>query len=362
VSSVSGGSIAAGILAVAWDRLDFDEGTGRSRSLRTAFVEPLLSFTQRFVDVPCAAIGLANPLSSASGELTKAYDRHLFKGKTLQSLPTGPGKPRFVFCSSNLSTGSLFRFSRPYMADYRLGRSFDPDVPLAIAVAASSAFPPVLSPLRLDLSRYEFVRGHGEVDPGTALLRRAVLTDGGVYDNHGLEPVIKRCRTVLVSDGGAPWRTSGASMWNWYSQLKRVLDTVDNQVRSLRRSDLIDRFRASRACSSDPSPKGSLRDVATLSGAYWGLATDPAHFMAVSPLGFPYDRRLALGSIGTGLHFLGEADTADLINWGYVMSDLALRSYLDPTLPSPVKLPLQAGQVKPTIAARLVHRLFELAA
>lgn len=62
------------------------------------------------------------------------------------------------FCSSNLRTGSLFRFSRGDTADYRLGLHRDPDLDLATAVAASAAFPPVLSPLRLDLSRFNFVK------------------------------------------------------------------------------------------------------------------------------------------------------------------------------------------------------------
>jgi NTE family protein len=30
-----------------------------------------------------------------------------------------PDRPRFIFCSSNLTTGSLFRFSKRYIADYR---------------------------------------------------------------------------------------------------------------------------------------------------------------------------------------------------------------------------------------------------
>ena len=37
-------------------------------------------------------------------------------------------------------------------------------------------------------------------------MRHIRLTDGGVYDNLGLEPVWKRHRTVLVSDGGGVFR------------------------------------------------------------------------------------------------------------------------------------------------------------
>ena len=70
------------------------------------------------------------------------------------------------------------------------------DVTLAAAVAASSAFPPVLSPLRVDLGRYDLrdwpaTEERREVPmPLPAFVRRrAVLTDGGRVlgdDNDGL--------------------------------------------------------------------------------------------------------------------------------------------------------------------------------
>jgi len=64
---------------------------------------------------------------------------------------------------------------------------------LADAVAASSAFPPVLSPHRIEPS--------GEFDPSTAGVNQAGafratvwLSDGGVYDNLGLQTAWGRCR------------------------------------------------------------------------------------------------------------------------------------------------------------------------
>ncbi len=71
---------------------------------------------------------------------------------------------------------------------------------------------------------------------------RVVLTDGGVYDNHGLEPVVKRYMTVLVSDGGAPFGRSPEIGFDWVRQLKRILDVTDNQVRAQRRRNLMDRL------------------------------------------------------------------------------------------------------------------------
>jgi len=48
------------------------------------------------------------------------------------------------------------RFSKPYMADYLVGMIMNPTVELTVAVAASSAFPPVLSPAKLKVDPNSF--------------------------------------------------------------------------------------------------------------------------------------------------------------------------------------------------------------
>ncbi|RWG99387.1 MAG: patatin-like phospholipase family protein, partial [Mesorhizobium sp.] len=118
VSSVSGGSIAAGLLAVLWPRLSFADGV--ATNFRELYVEKILAFSQVFLDAPSILKGVFNPFSSAAREVATCYERHLFDGKvpTLKSLTR---RPWFVFCSSNLSTGSLFRMSNRYIADYRIG-------------------------------------------------------------------------------------------------------------------------------------------------------------------------------------------------------------------------------------------------
>ena len=58
--------------------------------------------------------------------------------------------------ATNVQSGALWRFTKPYMRDYRVGEVKAPTLPLAQAVAASSAFPPALSPfeMRLDPSTF----------------------------------------------------------------------------------------------------------------------------------------------------------------------------------------------------------------
>ena len=116
------------------------------------------------------------------------------RGWTLQNLPDDP---RFVFCATNLQTGVLWRSSKPYAGDYVLGKVENPQISLAKAVAASSAFPPVLSPLVLAGLGGQFkpwptgAWGRSASSDLGPFRERVILSDGGVYDNHGLEPIQK---------------------------------------------------------------------------------------------------------------------------------------------------------------------------
>ena len=96
------------------------------------------------------------------------------------------------------------RFSKLYIRDYRVGRVLNPKLPLAVAVAASSALP-VLSPCEIKAADYGL--RFEPAQPGEDLncppyTTDLVLSDGGVYDNLGLETAWKRYETILISDGG----------------------------------------------------------------------------------------------------------------------------------------------------------------
>ena len=67
-----------------------------------------------------------------------------------------------------------------------------------------------------------------------------MLTDGGVYDNLGLETAWKRYKTILVSDAGGQMAAEEEPKSDWARHSYRVLNLVDNQVRSLRKRQAID--------------------------------------------------------------------------------------------------------------------------
>jgi hypothetical protein len=147
VASVSGGSIAAGALAVAWNDLRFDAG-GIATNLKELVAVPLLDLARKRVDKPAILLGML-PFVSAARVASIIYDQTLFHGKTLQDLPD---RPRFSFTATSLQSGVLWRFARDYAADWRVGLWAKPELPIAMAVGASAAFHPI-SRRRTSMSR-----------------------------------------------------------------------------------------------------------------------------------------------------------------------------------------------------------------
>jgi NTE family protein len=260
---------------------------------------------------------------SISNRVTNAYRKHLFGSATLQDLPD---KPRLVINATNVQSGVLWRFMKPYMRDYRVGEVRSPAVKLAVAVTASSAFPPFLSPLNLEVDPTTYTPGSGQdlqYEPYTSNL---VLTDGGVYDNLGLETVWKRYDTVLVSDGGGKMAPEPEPKGDWVRHARRVMDLVDNQVRSLRKRQVIGSFKSKER-----------------TGAYWGIRSKISNYGLPDVLPCPYDKSLHLANTPTRLKRLPDDLQEQLINWGYAVCDAALRRHYVTNLAVPSSFPYPGG-------------------
>jgi NTE family protein len=208
------------------------------------------------------------------------------------------------------------------MADYRVGTIRSPAIPLADAVASSAAFPPVLSPFVLELDDANWETVDGNELTGREYRDRVVLSDGGVYDNLGLETVWKRCQTVLVSDGGGQLADDPDPARDWPRQSLRVLKVVDNQVRDLRKRQIFDAF-----------------DSGARRGAYWGIRSEIDDFACPGALPCPPDRTLALAEEPTRLRELDDATQQRLVNWGFAACDAAIRTRIEPDLPPPGGFP-----------------------
>ncbi len=312
ISSVSGGSIAAGLLALRWKNLQFQGGV--AGNFGDEVVAPLRRFCGRTIDVGSVISGALNPFKSAGEEVADAYREHLGMDVSLQALPDWP---RFVFNSTNYATGSSFRFSKPYAGDYRIGLIRKPQFDLATAVACSSAFPPVLAPIDLDVDSPDaFERTEGaDLWDRVDFRKRLRLADGGVYDNLGLETAWGRYDTLLVSDAGKPFELDAGAFAFAPKQLFRVMDIGLNQALALRKRMLIREYREK-----------------ALAGAYWGVATEITNYGVHDALPVPQAKIDALAAIRTRLDRFSEQEQCELINWGYAVSDAALRAFAPDTV------------------------------
>jgi NTE family protein len=324
VSSVSGGSITAGALGLNWHQLQFDEN-GVASNLDQHFVRPIRSLASKTIDMGAILGGIFTP-GTISDKVVAAYRRHIFGRAGLKDLPD---RPRFVINATNIQTGALWRFSKPYMADYQVGMVPKPEVELAVAVAASSAFPPILSPVRLKVDPAGFDpanRGPLHKPPYTT---DVVLSDGGVYDNLGLETAWKRYRTILVSDGGGQMAPQPKPEHDWARHALRVNGVIDNQVRDLRKRQVVAGFQ-----NGDRT------------GTYWGIRSRIGNYgPPAESLPCPDASTLRLAQTKTRLKEMDASLQEQLINWGYAICDAAIRKWVEPDAPPPIEFPYPAAAV-----------------
>lgn len=312
ISSVSGGSLTAALLAKAWKDLTWVDG--KAVNLTETFVQSVLEAAENTFDIPTALVGAIT--GNAGQKLAEHYEEKIFGSMTLQELPDNP---RFVFNSTSYLSGVDWRFSKPYMGDYKTGLVANPEVKLAVAAAASSAFPPFLSPLLLKCA---------PVDPSSnaAEMLEVELGDGGVYDNLGLEPVLKNFRTLIVSDAGQFMAELDDIGHNWIATTLRTFSIGDSQVRALRRRMLMGAFE-----STDPVEKRN--------GAFWSMRTNIEAFKTPGSLTYDTTHAKELADVPTRLSDMSKTLKRRLINYGYALSDAGLRAYVTPGAPAPTGYP-----------------------
>jgi NTE family protein len=301
ITSVSGGSIMAAMLATRapWPAT----GPLPADVWERDVAGPTRQFAGRNLRTPAMVGRLLQPWNTSAGVrgLLAGYAKHLSTAK----LAALPERPRFVFCATDLCYGVNFVFERGRVGDYRLGYLSPPppDWEVARAVAASSCFPPIFNPLPLDFPVNDFKRGRERL--ADADVR---LSDGGLYDNLGLEPVWKDHRAVLVSDGGAVFGT--ASDGGLLARIGRYVDIVDHQALALRKRWLISNFLDG-----------------TMDGAYWGIGSATGNYKAGGP-GYSKELAEVIAGVRTDLDAFSPAEMAVLENHGYALAAAAVTTHL----------------------------------
>src|SRR5690606_40674769 len=152
-----------------------------------------------------------------------------------------------------------------------------------------------------------------------SLLGHLNLSDGGVYDNLGIEPVDRGYETVIISDGGSPFgyvRKGGA-----IGRLLRVNSVIMRQVGSLRKRIFF---------------TGISREQH--SGGYISIGSEgvpPVKAGAFNGYRGP-ETRTMISSIRTDLDLFDDSEARILENHGYYEMFHRLTAKLSYLLPTPL--------------------------
>jgi len=322
-TSVSGGSIFASLIAAyavrhpaAWSEPGKplpgydDEVTARMRELaqhniRTRTILKRLlpwNWTKRDVQIDALAERLA-------------------EGPTGQArLVDLPEHPRFVFCSSEMQFRAQWTFdsrARRFGSEPPGYAEFGDRWTIARAAASSSCLPGAFSPMTVT---DRLSGGSYDADDAAKLTRALALSDGGMYDNLGVEPVWQDHAAVLVSDAGPSFKPNPGlgRIWNTL----RFAIILLEQATDVRKRWLISNFV-----------------TGNLEGAYWGVAGTAEDYPAPSTPAYSKQFvRDFVAPIRIDLDVFSEGERAVLENHGYLMADTAIRSHareLAPDLPPP---------------------------
>jgi esterase/lipase superfamily enzyme/predicted acylesterase/phospholipase RssA len=177
--------------------------------------------------------------------LQRLYSKYLYKGETLTSLGRDndlePG-PEVHLLSTSLTTGFLCSFTHEgFWSDTGNDVTFIRSglLPLSLAVAASSAFPPLFPPVILSRKMLDATTAELPYDP-------ELLTDGGIFDNLGIRKfrrltskVSGPADLVIVSDAGAgfDWQV-GRRFGNIATRTVRATDILMKRVGDFERESI----------------------------------------------------------------------------------------------------------------------------
>ncbi len=301
---VSGGAIVAGLLAVRWARLSSEAFS--PAAVRREVLGPLRALVGRTLDGRSVVGGLLFPRSLTEW-ISHNFDRELYHGVQFGDLPT---VPRVSIGASQLGSGHRVVFSNEACSRAGAISIGDPSYPVTDAVCASIAMPPALPALQVSESDLD-----GEA-------RAMQLADGMLCDPLALADA-RDCATVWACDGGGTL-LSDVPLDGKADQAARAIEILQHSIR-LGAADTL---------------QASLRAGAHR-GAFWSLRATTADYPADTCLVCPPARAAELSALPTRFSAMDAELQERLINWGYAICDIALRSDFDGALPRATEFPFR---------------------
>lgn len=322
ISAVSGGAVLTGILATKWHNLIFQNNI--AINFDEQITQPIINFCSHTIDIKAALLGLIVPRSP----LIYYYRANLYGQATLQDLPD---TPQFIFNATHLETGKSLRFSKEKLHTYQLGYVPRPSNTIAEIVAASTACPPYLPPIVLDMDPNQFMPYPQDYNSTLYhrhdLKAKLHLADGGIYDNLGLH-AIRHYPIQLASDASSPL-TPIAN--NWHQRFSkpliyraiRPLESALTRAGDITRHEFVNRIKR--------------REI---QGCLWTIKTPTQRFEVERLIRNKPHWEDYFSGIGTRLKKFPTEIITGLIDWGYHQCDLSLRANYDSNIPAASNLPM----------------------
>jgi NTE family protein len=287
ISAVSGGSIAAGMVADRWDSFIGAGGTVEAflDEIDRPFRRAVTTRNLRNIWLLWALLYFLPSLFTRKGSrgvtLAWTLGRHLYTRKRLGELPAGP---QVIFTSTELGRGRAFRMSRDFVGSFDLGYAAPPParLDLGVAVAASAAFPLSFTVISVPTAELGLPGAPPQV---------LSLVDGGVYDNTGLEwfqgwesgrPASARRPEFVIAVNASGVLEKTTRRYGSLRALLRELNVQYQQTLNLRVRWMIDRLISGRD-----------------RGVYVGIGLDPRAYTDLQ--GRPIDPSFYGGALPSSL-------------------------------------------------------------
>ncbi len=339
ITGVSGGSITAAILGLNWKKLDFKNGV--AKNFKEIIAEPIIDYTNRRVDwLPVILTLLGGLFGGIRNKfMARSYAVRLFGKSTLQDFPAPGEGPLIIIFATSLQTGEAVCLSREQLYVPKIGWIGHPNTRLSYAVAGSSAFPPLLSPvsIKVNPSAWRPLSPLSDLFKFSSYKSKLVLTDGGVYDNLGLQEIWEDYSTLLVSDAGSPLDSQVRPSTFIYFLFRRAVDIMYGQAQNLRKQILNQKL------------SGSATNPRKQTGAYWCITDSIDSVGCASAIARDTEETQSLAQVRTRLNKFTDNEKGDLINWGYALTDANMRTKICPEAQTPNKWPIPKYAFKPII-------------
>jgi NTE family protein len=301
ISSVSGGSIYAGLLA--------SKITPGSEMLDIETVKRANAALTELAQQPVRLRKIGD--STLAARLGPVFGHAL-----LSSLPVWPD---FSFRATDIAAETHWVFERARIGSSARGFFKPGDTSVATAVAASAAFPGVFREQRFSLvgltrlpTEFDRSARHG------ALSKKLVrLSDGGLVDNAALRDVMRPGAIALVSNGAKPPNLgSYGSIRHPFRLIRFWIHRSSNSLNSEFVLKLVEaRLHLRQKGQRLP---GEVR------GAIWSVTTVPKAYHRLAPAPYSDLTIERIGAFRTDLNRFAPSEIAILSNHGYINANAAL--------------------------------------